>query len=77
MAEPIYVPKINNNDDEVKLIGVDISVGDFVDTGQVIAQIETDKAVVDLESNAKGFVLVINGELESDLNVGDVFLCLG
>ena len=77
MAEPIYVPKINNNDDEVKLIGVDISVGDFVDVGQVIAQIETDKAVVDLESNAKGYVLVIDGELESVLRVGDVFVWLG
>lgn len=77
MAEPIYVPKINNNDDEVKLIGVDISVGDFVDVGQVIAQIETDKAVVDLESNAKGYVLIIDGELESDLKVGDVFVWLG
>lgn len=77
MAEPIYVPKINNNDDEVKLIGVDISIGDFVDVGQVIAQIETDKAVVDLESNAKGYVLIIDGELESDLKVGDVFVWLG
>ncbi|MCH9638837.1 MAG: 2-oxo acid dehydrogenase subunit E2 [Betaproteobacteria bacterium] len=77
MAEPIYVPKINNNDDEVKLIGVDISVGDFVDAGQVIAQIETDKAVVDLESNNEGYVLVINGELESILQVGDVFVWLG
>lgn len=77
MAEPVNVPKINNNDDEVKLIGLDISVGDFVNKGDIIAQIETDKAVVDLESNAKGYVLVINGELESTLKVGDIFVWLG
>lgn len=77
MATPIHVPRINNNDDEVKLIALEVAVGDHVDEAQVIAQIETDKAVVDVESPAAGYVLAIEGELEEMLVVGRVFVWLG
>ena len=77
MAVPIHVPKINNNDDEVKLIGLQVSIGTRVISGQIIAQIETDKAVIDVESSAEGFVLAIFGEVDSILKVGDIFVWLG
>lgn len=77
MATPIHVPRINNNDDEVKLIALEIAVGDLVKEAQVIAQIETDKAVVDVESPVTGFVLAIQGELDKMLTVGHIFVWLG
>ncbi len=77
MATPVHVPRINNNDDEVKLVALEISVGDHVEKAQVIAQIETDKAVVDIESPASGYVLAVNGEQEEMLAVGSVFVWLG
>ena len=77
MATPIHVPKINNNDDEVKLIGLQIAVGTSVSSGQIIAQIETDKAVIDVESPAEGFILAIYGEIDSILKVGDIFVWIG
>ena len=77
MATPVHVPRINNNDDEVKLIALEVAVGDHVEPAQVLAQIETDKAVVDVESPASGYVLAIYGECDEMLTVGRIFIWLG
>lgn len=77
MATPVHVPRINNNDDEVKLIALEVAVGDHVEHAQVLAQIETDKAVVDVESPVTGYVLAIYGELDEMLAVGRIFVWLG
>lgn len=77
MAEAIHVPRINNNDDEVKLVGLEVDVGSHVTKGQVVAQVETDKAVVDVQAGADGFVLAILGDLEERVTVGRVLIWLG
>jgi len=77
MATPIHVPRINNNDDEVKLIALEAAVGDYVEQAQVIAQIETDKAVVDIEAPVSGYVLAIEGQLDEMLTVGNIFVWVG
>lgn len=77
MAIATHVPRINNNDDEVKLVGLQVAVGDRVAKGQVIAQVETDKAVVDVEAADEGFVLAIRGELEAMVQVGSVLCWTG
>ncbi len=77
MASPIHVPRVNNNDDEVKLVGLNVEPGSRIEKGQVVAQVETDKAVVDVESTAAGFVLAVQGELEQVLQVGSVLLWVG
>lgn len=77
MPAPIHVPRINNNDDEVKLVELRVAVGDRVITGQVLASVETDKAVVDIESSADGHVLAVLGKLEAQLRVGSVLIWLG
>jgi pyruvate/2-oxoglutarate dehydrogenase complex dihydrolipoamide acyltransferase (E2) component len=71
------VPRVNNNDDEVKLVGLQIAVGERVSKGQTIAQVETDKAVVDVEADRDGFVLAINGVVDDTLTVGAVLALLG
>lgn len=77
MAEAIHVPRINNNDDEVKLVGLAVAVGGQVTKGQIIAQVETDKAVVDVEANADGFVLAVFGAVGDVVKVGGVLIWLG
>ena len=77
MAVAIHVPRVNNNDDEVKLVELKVAVGAKVSEGQVVAAVETDKAVVDVEAPAHGFVLAIQGELEATLRVGSVLVWLG
>lgn len=77
MAVSVHTPRVNNNDDEVKLIGLEVAVGDRVSRGQVVAQVETDKAVVDVEASADGFVLGIAAEVDTHIAVGSVLLWLG
>lgn len=77
MPVSIHVPRINNNDDEVKLVELRVAAGDRIKAGQVVASVETDKAVVDVEAAADGYVLVVLGELEAQLRVGSVLIWLG
>lgn len=77
MPIAIHVPRINNNDDEVKLVSLQVSIGDRVGAGQVIAEVETDKAVVEVEATAEGFVLALHGEIDTKLQVGSVLVWLG
>ena len=77
MAEAIHVPRINNNDDEVKLVGLQVAVGGKVSKGQVVAQVETDKAVVDVEAMADGYVLAVLGALDDVLKVGNILIWVG
>lgn len=73
----IHVPRINNNDDEVKLIELSVAKGDAIKAGQIVGQVETDKAVLDIESPAAGFVLAVIGEVGEKVTVGNVLVWLG
>jgi len=77
MATPVHVPRVNNNDDEVRLVELRIEIGSQVTVGQVLAAVETDKAVVDVESPAAGFVIAIDAQLDAMARVGGVLLWLG
>jgi pyruvate/2-oxoglutarate dehydrogenase complex dihydrolipoamide acyltransferase (E2) component len=77
MAHPIYVPRLNNNDDEVRLTDVYVRAGDQVAVGQPLAQIETDKANVPVEAERAGYVLRVLPHVDVMIAVGSVLLWLG
>jgi pyruvate dehydrogenase E2 component (dihydrolipoamide acetyltransferase) len=77
MAKSIHVPRVNNNDDEVKLISLHVATGDSISRGQVVAEVETDKAVVEVESTADGFVIGVLANVEDIVAVGSVLLWTG
>jgi len=77
MATAVYVPRVNNNDDEVKLIELKAAVGQAVAVGDVLGVVETDKAMVDIESPAAGFVLAVRGAEGDTVTVGTVLVWLG
>ena len=77
MSTPVHVPRVNNNDDEVKLVELKVELGAHVSAGQVLASVETDKAVVDVEAPAAGFVIAIGAQLDAMAQVGSVLLWLG
>jgi pyruvate/2-oxoglutarate dehydrogenase complex dihydrolipoamide acyltransferase (E2) component len=77
MATPIYVPRINNNDDEVKVLAFDVGIGDKLQSGQIVGQIETDKAVLDVTAPSQGYVLGFVAKAEEVARVGSVMLWLG
>ena len=57
MAEIVNMPKLGFDMAEGKLVRWVIPEGDKVSKGAVLAEIETDKATVEVESNASGVVL--------------------
>jgi pyruvate/2-oxoglutarate dehydrogenase complex dihydrolipoamide acyltransferase (E2) component len=70
MEEQILTPIIGSEDGQAVLSTWSIKVGDQITVGQVIAAIETNKAVLDLESTKKGVVkelLVSAGSEIADL----------
>ena len=44
MPTPIYTPRINNNDDTVRLAAVLVEIGSWIRAGDPIIDVETDKA---------------------------------
>jgi pyruvate dehydrogenase E2 component (dihydrolipoamide acetyltransferase) len=77
MATDITMPKLSDTMTEGKLGAWKKSVGDPVQRGDVIAEVETDKAVMDLEAFASGVLLeqrVKAGEL---VPVGTVIGSIG
>ena len=77
MATPIHVPRVNNNDDEVKLVSLRITAGEKISKGQLVAEVETDKAVVEVEASGDGFVLGILANVDDVIAVGSVLLWIG
>jgi Biotin-requiring enzyme len=50
MPSALLVPRINNNDDKVRVVRFLVEPGGCVKRGEVVAEIETDKAVADIEA---------------------------
>jgi pyruvate dehydrogenase E2 component (dihydrolipoamide acetyltransferase) len=57
MAEYIVMPKLGFDMREGVLVGWNKSIGDQVEKGEVIAEIESDKATLELEAQASGTLL--------------------
>jgi len=77
MPVPVHVPRVNNNDDEVKLVALNVGAGQQINAGELIAQVETDKAIVDVEASAAGFVLGVLAEVDQIVPVGSVLMWIG
>jgi pyruvate dehydrogenase E2 component (dihydrolipoamide acetyltransferase) len=77
MAVEIKMPSLGTAVDEVRLINWVKNVGDPVKMGEVIAEVETDKAVTELESYAAGVVLAHLVEADSTVEEGQVIAYVG
>lgn len=56
MAKEVFIPKLGQTMEEVTLLAWHVKDGEKIEKGQTIAEVETDKAVFPIESNAKGIV---------------------
>ena len=77
MPTPIRVPRVNNNDDTVRLSAVLVEPGTKISPGDELAEIETDKASFTVEAENEGYVLQFNAELDETVDVGSVLCWLG
>ena len=77
MPTPLYTPRVNNNDDTVRLVKVLVAPGAAVRAGDIVAEVETDKANFTVEAEQDGYVLAIEQALNETIDVGSVLLWIG
>jgi pyruvate/2-oxoglutarate dehydrogenase complex dihydrolipoamide acyltransferase (E2) component len=77
MARPVHAPRINNNDDAVKVVSIAVKPGDAVAAGDLLMEVETQKATVTVEAEDSGYVLVLLCEPGQELAVGTIALWIG
>ena len=77
MAKAIKLPQLGQTMEEGTVVSCLAKVGEQVNKGDIIFEIETDKATLEMESPAEGFVKHVFVEAGQTLPVGDPLLVLG
>lgn len=77
MAKEINLPKMGQTMEEGTIVNCLVKVGDEVKRGQVLFEIETDKATLEMESPADGFVKYLLAQPNQTLPVGAPLAVLG
>ncbi len=77
MAEVITMPRLSDTMTEGKVAKWHKKVGDKVKEGDILAEIETDKAVQDFESEVEGILLYVGVEEGSAATVDSVLAIIG
>ena len=77
MAVAIRVPDLGTTVDEVKLVAWLVKEGESVKRGDILAEIETDKAMTDLESVAEGVLLKQVVPADTMAQKGDLLAYVG
>ena len=77
MAEVIRMPRLSDTMTEGKIVSWSKKVGDKIKPGDVLAEVETDKATMELESYNDGVLLYIGVEAGSAVIVDGVLAVVG
>ena len=77
MAKPIYTPRVNNNDDTVQVVSLQVAPGDPVKRDDLLAEVETDKSIVEVLSEFDGFVLEVRHAVDDRADVGSILMWIG
>ena len=77
MAEIVYMPKLSDTMVEGVVAEWTKKVGDAVSSGEVLAEIETDKATMEFESFYDGFLLHIGVEKGQTAPINAVLAIIG
>lgn len=77
MAKEIRLPQLGQTMEEGTIVNCLVKVGDEVKKGDVIFEIETDKATLEMESPAEGFVKYILAQIDQTLPVGAAIMVVG
>ncbi|MGF1638667.1 MAG: pyruvate dehydrogenase complex dihydrolipoamide acetyltransferase [Cyclobacteriaceae bacterium] len=77
MAEIIRMPKMSDTMEEGVIASWQKKVGDQVKSGDILAEVETDKATMELESYDEGTLLYIGVEEKEAVSVDGVIAIIG
>jgi pyruvate dehydrogenase E2 component (dihydrolipoamide acetyltransferase) len=70
MSEPIIMPDLGSGMEEATLLNWVKKVGDTISSGDVIAEVETDKATVEVPATVSGTITQLIGKAGDMLKVG-------
>src|ERR671913_1869740 len=77
MAEVILMPRLSDTMTEGVIAAWHKKIGDPVKKGELLAEIETDKATMELESYKDGTLLHIGGDKGSKIQVDELLAIVG
>src|ERR1700709_1458583 len=77
MAEVIKMPRLSDTMTEGVIASWHKKIGDKVSKGDLLAEVETDKATMELESYKDGTLLHVGGENGSKIQVDDLLAIIG
>src|SRR5258705_333523 len=77
MAEIVRMPKMSDTMTEGVIAKWHKKVGDTVKSGELMAEIETDKATMDYESYNTGTLLYIGAKEKEAVKINDVLAIIG
>ena len=77
MAEVILMPRLSDTMTEGVIAAWHKKVGDPVKKGELLADIETDKATMELESYKEGTLLHVGGDKGSKIQVDELLAIVG
>src|SRR6476660_7165876 len=77
MAEPILMPRLSDTMTEGVIAAWHKNVGDTVKKGDLLAEVETDKATMELESYKNGKLLYIGAQKGDKVPVNALLCIIG
>ncbi len=77
MAREVRLPKFGDTMEQGSIVDCKVSIGDRVKSGDVLFDVETDKATLEIESPADGFVKQIIAEVGGSYRIETPLLILG
>ena len=77
MAIEVKLPQLGQTMEEGTIVNCLTKVGNEVSRGDIIFEVETDKAILEMESPTNGFVKYIAVKIGETIPVGDVVAILG
>jgi len=77
MPKALYTPRVNNNDDVVRLLRVFVKAGDSIHAGDLVAEVETEKASFTVEAEQSGVVLAVIPQVGTMIGVGSLLMWVG
>lgn len=77
MAEIVYMPKLSDTMTEGVVAEWTVKIGDEVSSGEILAEIETDKATMEFESFYDGVLLYIGVEKGATAPINSILAIIG
>src|SRR5512146_2685667 len=77
MASRVVMPKLSDTMEEGRILRWLKQEGDKVETGQTLAEVETDKATVEMEAYSNGTIRKLVAQDGDTVKVGDLIAVIG